>query len=189
MKWLITLLLISLNTACVTSGGERITNFSDRSVVYGWLDIEDVDANRLHNVVVYQYLPKTKLPYFNVKVVEFNKGYLYYSFAFPNGSFGLRSATGQQCYILCGNTIYNYDFGQQGDEFGKVRIAKPGIYNLGTFKLTEIDTGFLEQDKFEVQRAPQAPTEYQMLEAMLPDAADKPEIEARLRAAMRAHEI
>lgn len=187
-KWFFLCALVLITSGCV-SRGEVITDFSDRSAVYGWLDIKDVDANQLHNVVVYQYLPKTDLPYYNVKVVEFHNGYLYYSFAFPNGSFGLKSATGQQCYVLCGKTVYNYDFGQQGDDVAKVRIAKPGVYNLGAYKLIEVDTGLFEQSKFEVRKADNAPTTYQMLEAMLPDAADKPEIEALLRAEMRAHEI
>jgi hypothetical protein len=176
-------------SACVTPGGERITDFSNRSVIYGWLDIKDVDANRLHNVTLYQYYPKTNLPYFNVKVVEFEEGYLYYAFSFEQGSYGLDSVAGQQCFGLCGNTIYTYTFGRQGDEVGKVRINEPGVYNIGTFKLTEIDTGLFEQSKFDILPASNVPSEYSMLEAMLPDAKDKPQIDALLRAAMQKHEI
>lgn len=189
MKWLAIAFFALLSSACVTPGGERVTNFADRSAIYGWLDISDVDANELHNVTIYQYLPKTDLPYFNVKVVEFQGGFLYYSFAFPNGSFGLSSATGRKCIGLCGNTIYNYDFGKQGDDIGRVRATEPGVYNLGAYKLVEVDTGLFEQDQFDIYPVENGPSEYDMLKAMLPDAADKPEIDARLRAAIRAHEI
>jgi hypothetical protein len=189
MKWLTVVFALLINTACVTTGGERITDFTDRSVIYGWLDIEEVEANKLHGVTIYQYLPKTTMPYFNVKVVEFEKGYLYYSFAFPQGSFGLDTASGQLCILLCGNTIYNYDFGNQGDDIGKVRIAEPGVYYLGAYALSEVKTGFFEPGQFDIQSATNAPSEYDMLKAMLADAADKPAIDARLRAAIRANEI
>jgi hypothetical protein len=189
MKRFSLLLSLFLLTACVTSGGQRITDFSDRSVLYGWLDIEDVDANTLHNVTIYQYLPKTDLPYFNVKVVEFENGFLFYSFAFQIGSFGLDSATGQQCFGLCGTTVYNYDFGKQGDSLGRVRVTEPGIYNLGAFKLSEVKTGLFEQDQFDITPAPNAPDTHKMLEAMLVDTADKPVIEARIKAALLKNAI
>jgi hypothetical protein len=189
MKLLQVTLLTLFLTACISTGGERITDFSDRSVVYGWLDIKDVDANRLHNVTIFQFLPRTTTPYYNVKVTEFEDGYLYYAFSFAQGSYGLYSAAGQQCFGLCGNTIYEYDFGKQGDNVARVRVGEPGVYAMGAYKLVEVDTGFFEQGKFEVVPTNNAPTEHQMLEAMLKDAEDKPQIAARLRAAMRANEI
>jgi hypothetical protein len=189
MRFLQLVLMTLLLSACVSSGGQRITDFSDRSVVYGWLDIEDVDANRLHNVTIFQFLPRTNTPYYNVKVTEFEDGYLYYAFSFAQGSYGLYSAAGQQCFGLCGNTIYEYDFGKQGDNTARVRVTEPGVYSMGAYKLVEVDTGFFEQGKFEVVPTKQGPSDHQMLEAMLKDAEDKPQIAARIRAAMRADEV
>lgn len=176
-------------TACVSTGGEKVTDFTDRSVIYGWLDIDDVDANNLYSVIVYQYVPKTDKPYFHVKVKEFEDGFLYYSFAFPNGSFGTYSAEGQYCLGLCSNTVYTYEFGKQGDDYAKVRISEPGVYSLGSYKLKEVDTGLFEQGKFEIVPTKKAPSNYKLLEEMLKDAQDNPVIAARIRAAMHADEI
>lgn len=189
MKFFKYLFLTLLLSGCVSTGGERVTDFTDRSVIYGWLDINEVDANRLHAVTIFQFLPRTDKPYFNVKVKEFEEGYLYYAFSFQAGSYGLYSAKGQQCFGLCGNTIYEYDFGKQGDEIAKVRVAEPGVYKLGSYELREVDTGFFEQGQFEVIPTKRGPSDHQMLDAMLTDTQDKPLIAARIRAAMRTGEI
>ncbi len=190
MKFIKYALLSLLLTGCATFDGEVITDFNDRSVLYGWLNIDDVDANRLHSVIVYQYQPKIDKPYFHVKVVEFQGGYLYYSFAFPNGAFGLYSAEGQFCKLLCSNKVYSYEFGKQGDDYAKARVTEPGLYNLGNFRLVEVDTGLFEQGKFEIlPETNNAPSNYDMLKEMLKDAENKPAIKARLEAAIRAHEI
>jgi hypothetical protein len=36
-----------------------VTDFNDRSLGYGWLNIKEVDANRLYAVDIYQYRPQT----------------------------------------------------------------------------------------------------------------------------------
>lgn len=187
MRLLIVFVFSFLVAGCVTTGGTKITDFSDRSVGYGWLDIDQVDANRLHSVVVYQYAPKTDVPYFDVAVKEFQGGYLYYTFAFPKGAFGTYSATGQYCIGLCGNTIYQYDFGRQGAE-ARIEVTEPGVYHFGNHSLKEIDTGFFEQGKFEIVPARSAPSDADMLREMLKDASDKPQIEARIRAALATYE-
>lgn len=181
-------LLTLLLTGCIFPGGEQIKDFSDRSVGYGWLDIDDVDANRLHAVVIYQYVPKSSEPYYHVAVKKFEGGYLYYSFAFAKGAYGTYSATGQQCFLLCGNTIYTYDFGKQGGSTAKVRIEQPGVYNFGSYQLREIKTGFFEQDKFEAVAAKNAPSDAQMLQEILKDAGDNPVMAERIRAALKQYE-
>ncbi|HEY1227187.1 MAG TPA: hypothetical protein VGF26_07675, partial [Ramlibacter sp.] len=98
---------VVLLAACAS--GTQITDFSDRSVGYGWLDIKEVEANRLHAVHIYQFRPQTTEPYYGAAVKEFRNGYLYYTLALPNGSHKTESAAGQRCLgFLCNNTTYKY---------------------------------------------------------------------------------
>lgn len=181
----VTAALTLLLTACMT-GGQRVTDFSDKSVVYGWLDIKEIDANRLHSVVIYQHKPVTDKPYYNVKVKKFEGGYLYYAFSFANGAYRTSSATGQKCLgPLCNNTIYSYDFGKQGDSTAVVLIDKPDVYNLGSYELQEVKTGFFSQGKFDAVPATKPPTERSMLNEMLKDAEGKPDIIARIERALQ----
>jgi hypothetical protein len=180
MKRLMVICSVLLLSACAT--GTRITEFNDRSVGYGWLDIKDVDANRLHAVNIYQFRPQTSEPYFPTTLRAFKNGYLYYSYVLPNGSHKTISAVGQQCLgIICGNTIYEYSFGKQGDDVGAVIIKSPGVYSLGSYKLKEVKTGFFEQGKFDAVSADNAPSKREMLEEILKDMADVPVIAERIK--------
>jgi hypothetical protein len=171
----VTLLL----TACATN---RVTDFTNRSLGYGWLNIKDVDANRLHAVDIYQFSPKTEEPYYPTTVKEFKGGYLYYAMTLVNGSHKTINAAGQRCLgILCSNTIYQYSFGKQGDKVGAVTIKSPGVYHMGSYKLKDINTGFFEQGKFEVVPADDAPSKRELLEEILKDAQDVPVMAERIK--------
>ena len=168
MSIAITCLLL---VASCASGG-RVTDFTDRSVVYGWIDTGDVDANRLHSVVVYQLQPHSDTPYYHVKVTKFEGGYLYYAFSFPQGTMKLYEISGQRCLLVfCSNTQFSYSFGKQGS-LAAAQIDVPGVYFLGALQLDDVKTGFFEAGKFDVQPATNGPSRRQMLEAMLDDARE-----------------
>jgi len=176
------LVLLSVVVLAGCASGTRVTDFSDRSLGYGWLNIKEVDANRLHAVSIYQFRPQTAQPYYPTAVKEFKNGYLYYSMALPNGSHKTESAAGQRCLgILCSNTVYKYSFGKQGSDVGAVTIKNPGVYHLGSYKLKEVKTGFFEQGRFEALPAADAPSRREMLEEILKDAHDVPAIAERIR--------
>lgn len=177
------MILAIVASGCASPG--RVTDFTDRSVVYGWLDIGDVDANRLHSVVLYQLRPRTDTPYYNVKVTKFEGGYLYYAFSLPQGAIKLYEVSGQRCaLILCTNSTFSYGFGKQGS-LAAVSIDEPGVYYLGSLKLEEVKTGLFEAGKFDVNYSDAGPGERQMLEAMLSDARDlDPLVSARIEAAL-----
>jgi hypothetical protein len=177
-------LCVALLAGC--AGTERVTDFSDRSVGYGWLDLSGVGANRLHSVVVYQLRPQIDKPYYHVKVKKFEGGYLYYSFAFPAGAFKTYSADGQQCLgPMCTNTTYTYNFGKQGDDVGAVLIEQPGVYHFGSYQLDKVKTGLFEQGKFDVTVPDDAPSQQAMLQEILKDAEDvDPIIAARIEDAL-----
>lgn len=178
-------LVIAFVAGGCASGG-RVTDFTDRSVAYGWLDIGDVDANRLHSVVLYQLRPQTDTPYYNVKVVKFEGGYLYYAFSFPQGAIKLYEVSGQRCaLILCTNSTFSYSFGRQGS-MASASIDEPGVYYLGALKLEDVKTGLFEAGKFNVDYTEAGPSQRQMLEAMLEDARElDPLVSARIEAALQ----
>ena len=175
-------LVLSVVLLAGCASGTRITDFSDRSVGYGWLNIKDVDANRLHDVTVYQFRPHTTEPYYPTAVKEFKGGYLYWTMALPNGAHKTLSASGQRCLgFLCSNTSYKYSFGKQGDDVGAVTIKQPGVYHLGSYNLKDVKTGFFEAGKFEAVPATNAPSRREMLEEILKDAQDEPVIAERIK--------
>ena len=81
-----------LLAGCATT--TQVTDFTDRSVGYGWLNIKDVEANRLHDVSIYQFRPHTTEPYYPAALKEFKGGYLYWTMALPNGAHKTISASG-----------------------------------------------------------------------------------------------
>lgn len=146
---------------------EKISDYEQRSTVYGWLDIKDLSPNHLSSVVMYQHRPATDKPYYYMAFRKYQGGYLFYSHIPPKGAFKLDTLSGQSCLLfLCGNTIYQYNLGKQGD-FGTAVINKPGVYYVGSYKLSKVKTGWLEQGKFSIEETGNGPSRKQMLELIL----------------------
>lgn len=160
---------------------EQIKDLQDRSLGYGWLDIKEVDGNRLHAVNIFQFRPQTDRPHYPARVLPFKDGFLYFSMVLPNGSLKPVSAAGQTCIgILCGNTIYQYSFGKQ-DEVGAVVIKSPGVYWMGAYALKKVKTGFFEQGKFDIEPAKNAPSKREILQEILKDVTDEPVVIERIK--------
>jgi len=177
---LMLVLTAAMLAGCSTT--TQITDFTDRSVGYGWLNIQDVQANRLHDVSIYQFRPHTTEPYYSAALKEFKGGYLYWTMALPPGAHKTISASGQRCLgFLCSNTSYRYSFGKQGDDVGAVTIRTPGVYHLGSYDLKDVKTGFFEPGKFDAVPAAKAPSRRELLEEILKDAQDVPVIAERIR--------
>jgi hypothetical protein len=165
-KRLALVLAIVLLAGC--AGMTEITDFSDRSVGYGWVDIKDAAPNSISSIYVQQYRPKTSEPYYSMAFEEYKGGILFWTTGLAIGSHKIDTVRGQRCLgFLCGNTIYTYNFGKQGDEVGAVVIKTPGAYHLGSYKLQDVKTGWFEEGKFEVLPAPNAPSRREMLEEIL----------------------
>ena len=183
MRQILIITTFLLLTGCM-AGGERVEDFTNRSTAYGWVNIDEVDGNRLYEVMIKQYRPRTEAPYYSMGVKEFKGGFLFHTNALTNGSFKLDVARAQSCFGLCSNTIYSYQFGSQGDEIGTAVIDQPGVYYLGSYDMVEENTGWLEQSKFSVKKAAKAPSRKEMLDAILADAPqDHPVVAARIRGA------
>lgn len=175
------LLLVSavLLAGCATT---HVTDFTDRSLAYGWLNIEGVGANRLDGVSIYQFRPQTSEPYYHAAVREFKGGYLYWTVAVPNGAYKTISASGQRCLgLLCSSTRYEYSFAKQGDDLGAVTIRAPGVYYLGSLDLKDVKTGLFDAARFQALPSPIAPGRREMLQEILDATQGNPVMAERIR--------
>lgn len=171
--------LIILVAGCASSGDSYITDYSNRSVAYGWLDVSDVDGNHMYDGAIKQFTPPTDKPYWTVATDEFEGGFLFYHYGLPNGAFKLDYVKMQSCLLfMCSNTYYTYDFGSQGS-VATVKMNKPGVYYLGSYKLTEVDTGWFQPGKFNIAPANKGPTQKQMLEYLLKDSPSEDPVVAK----------
>ena len=159
-------------SACAT--GEVISDHSTRSVVYGWVDIEDISGNRMSNLVIRQYQPATEFAFHSVYFEKFAGGYIFSGNSFANGAYKLETIVLQSCLgPICTNTTNEYAFGRQGGGFGSVTIGAPGVHYLGSFKLTKGKSGFFGPGSFSFQRASNAPSRKQMLEFLTKNAVSE----------------
>ena len=185
------MLLIAVTLLLTGCAGTKVTDFTDRSLVYGWLDIKEVNPNRLNDVSIRQFKPKIEEPYYHAGIMKLKDGFLYYSWILPNGAHKTVSVQGRYCLagrFFCSDTIYTYSFGKQDDEVGAVIIKNPGVYHLGSYKLKDVKVGFFEgfykPATFEVLPATNAPSKREMLEEILKDGGSSvpPLIADRIKA-------
>ena len=180
LKLLLAALGAALLAACAT--GEPVKDWENRSIAYGWVDIRDIEINRINAIYLQQFRPRTDTPYFTTGVRKLKDGYVFWSVALPAGAHKLSTIKGQSCLgILCSNTLYTYDFGKQGEDVGAVVIKAPGVYPLGAYRMQKENTGFFEAGRFKVSPAANAPTRREMLEEILKDTEDVPVQAARIR--------
>lgn len=151
-----------------------ITNYETRSLVYGWLDNSDVEAKTLHQVGLNEISDNCKNPLlckFNIRVLNFKNGSLYYSEKINNGLYKVACASGSQgfnAFSLSYGSPVGYDFGKESP-IRKLNIQKPGVYYFGAHKMTKKRTlgDLIGRGKFEVIPAISAPTQRELLEAIL----------------------
>ena len=126
-KWLAALLLAALGLAGC-GGGEgygRSIDDPSNSLVFGFVDMADAPT-KVTNVRIRQVAPPSDKPFWGTDAKDgvFHIAYM------PPGSYMLSSMYGSS--MLRGE--YQYNFGRQGGGETAVRIEKPGIYFLGSYK-------------------------------------------------------
>jgi hypothetical protein len=150
-----------LLAACASSNPVD-PNDRTRSVVYGYIDMEDASSS-LGWVYIKDYSAEDRG--FRAAVDDG----VFYHLGIPPGpyqvdSFG-RSAT------WWSNTNYTYEFGGQGRNQTAVRIKRPGLYFVGAYKYVAVSTGWLEQGKFEMKKV-KRPSEREILAKVLAHMED-----------------
>lgn len=157
-----TMVLVAALLACGGGGIPREMKApvaQNVSLVYGYLDMSDAPTD-VDWVDIKQMAPPTEKPYRGARVDDG----AFYSETLPPGSYMISGFGGSSFW----HKGVIYDISRQGAPI-RVRIQKPGMYFLGSWKVTQVDTGFFEAPKFEVQRVG-SPTEREVLEKMLPEA-------------------
>jgi hypothetical protein len=151
------LLTLGLLSGCASSDPGRDIDDPSNSLVFGHIDMSDAPT-QVKFASILQVAPPTDKPYWGTLV---NNG-LFHSSYLPPGTYQLASFGGSSFF----GGGYEYDFGRQGRNQTAVRIDKPGIYYLGSYKYKKIKTGLFDQDKFAIERV-NTPTEAELLKRIL----------------------
>lgn len=172
-------------TSCLGVEYEKVTDYSTRSTVYGWVDVGDIRGNRMISIIMRQNRPETKYRYPHMAFRKFAGGYVFAHNALPNGSFQLHTMQLQSCLgILCNNTINEYNFGSQASGFGAVSVNKPSVYFLGNFELNKGKFKLFSPGTFDFKRASRGPSRKQLLGFIIKEMPSaQPVVNQRLRAA------
>lgn len=155
--WLARLALFALVLAAgCASGPTRDINDPTNSLVFGYIDMADAPT-KVSYAWIQQVAPPTDAPYWQMGVQDG----VFYSSYLPAGSYQL-SAVGGSSFM---RGEYRYNFGRQGNET-QLRITKPGIYFLGSFKYRAVKTGIFQAGKFAIEKTKQ-PSEAELLKKLL----------------------
>lgn len=121
-------------------------------------DVERADPNDTSLSVVYGYIDMDEAPSDVdwVDVRNYDRDDWVYTLWAKDGFFSNIAVTPGPYQIdsfgaNTGNTLFSYDFGSQGRNESAIRIDRPGAYFLGAYEYREVDTGWLEEEKFQMQ--------------------------------------
>ncbi len=153
---------LALLVGCAGGGHGRDINDPANSLVFGFVDMSDAPT-KMTGAQVMQVAPPTEKPYWGTNV----RDGLFYTYYLPPGSYKLATLHGSSFF----KGEYRYSFPRQGAGESSVRIAKPGVYFLGSYKYKEVKTGIFEQGKFSIERV-NSPSEAQLLQRILDEEKD-----------------
>ncbi len=145
---------------------------ASKSLVFGYVDMDDAPVG-LGWVTIRQVLPKSDKPYW----YEATDDGMFWNSHHTTGAYQFSSFGGHRMF---GNVDYTFELPRQYAEQLRVKIDKPGIYFLGSYKYVKVKTGFFEQEKFDFAPV-KSPTERELLERLLKDYTRGPEWEARIK--------
>lgn len=156
------LIALVLLAGCAGGGHGRNINDPSNSLAFGYVDMSDAPT-RVNGASIMQVAPPTDKPYWGTDV----RNGLFYTYYLPPGSYKLASLSGSSFW----KGDYRYNFPRQGGGDTAVRISKPGIYFLGSYKYKDVKTGFFEQGKFNIERV-STPSEAELLRRILEEDAE-----------------
>jgi hypothetical protein len=160
-----TCFLLLLSLSC----GRNVTRTEDGSFVFGFMDTKDYSSSLVW-LSMKQVSPVTKEPYFGAAVDP--KGYFWY-YNVKRGSYRISSFAAQPGCLSFGPDTYDFIFPEYGDNSVLVKIDRPTVLFVGSYKVKKIKTGFFEEEKFQIGRTAQ-PTEKEVLGAILPKVEKTP---------------
>jgi len=155
------LFLLGMLASCADSGPKRSLDDPTNSLVFGYIDMDEAPT-QVSSAWVVQVAPPSETPYWSLGV---NKG-LFYNSYLPPGSYQLSKFGGSGFFA----GEHEYSFPRQGNQTA-LRITKPGIYFLGSFKYRKVDTGIFEQGRFSIEKI-KKPTEAELLQRILDENSE-----------------
>jgi hypothetical protein len=147
--------------------GPQITDFSDRSLVYVWVNVDEARGNRVVGGSFRNLSPGDGGGSYPVGVEKLGDGFLIYHEGIADGPTKLNSVSVMSCIGICSNTINVYDFGSQGGDVAAANIRTRGVYDLGRYAIVSQRTGLFSPGVFDV-KATSGPSKRQILEFLLP---------------------
>lgn len=144
-----------LLAGCATTPGRDI-NDPTSSLVFGFIDMKDAPTS-LDWVSLKQVGSPADEGYWGL---ETDDGMLFNQYL-PVGSYQMSEFGGSG--FLAGDV--RYQFPAYGKNETAIRIAKPGVYFIGSYKYQKVKTGFFEAGKFDIERVG-TPTERELLERL-----------------------
>lgn len=152
---------LALLAGCGTSGPERSIDDPTNSLVFGYVDMSEAPT-QVQAAWLQQLAPPTEAPYWRLGV----KDGVFHSVYVPPGMYQISRFYGSGFFA----GEHNYNFPRQGNSTA-VKIDKPGIYFLGSFKYKAEKSGFFEPGKFSMERTSK-PTEAELLARILDDSEE-----------------
>jgi hypothetical protein len=154
--------MLGMLVSPAVAGDDRAINVDNpnNSLVFGYIDMSDAPT-KVKGAWLEQVAPPTDAPYWSMGV---EKGLFYNTFIRP-GSYQLSSFAGSSF----AKGSYEYKFPRQGRNETAVRIKKPGVYYLGSYKYVKVRKGgMFKRAKFSIERISK-PTEADLLRRILED--------------------
>lgn len=150
------LMMLGLLAGCASSVPQRSLGVPTNSLVFGYIDMGNAPTS-IKSAWIMQVAPPSDTPYWCLGIT---KG-LFYSSHLPPGSYQLSKFSGLGFFA----GEQEYSFPRQGNH-NSLRISKPGIYFLGSFKYRKVKTGMFSHAKYAIEKMNQ-PTEAELLRRIL----------------------
>lgn len=168
---------------CAT--GTPIKDFTNRSVVYSWIDISDVPGNALQMYEMRNLSAPREERYYQMGWQKLGGGYLVWHQGFNPGRYeGHRFQTMACAGPLCTNTINEYGFGPRGSSPVKTIVKGGDVHFAGCYKFYQTKRGFFRPGEFDTRKTTCGASKRQMLSIILQRAED-PVVVSRLKRAMQ----
>lgn len=152
------LLVLAVSQVPGNDGGPISVDNPNNSLVFGYIDMSDAPT-KVKGAWLQQVSPPTDTPFWSMGV---EKGLFYNVFIRP-GTYQLSSFAGSGF----GSGVHEYHFPRQGRNETAVKIAKPSIYFLGSYKYVHVRKGgMFKRAKFSIERVSK-PTEAELLRRIL----------------------
>lgn len=157
IRRLLLLAMLLTLAACGSSsiGPKRDINDPSNSLVFAFVDMSEaptkIDSAHLK--------PQGEEGYWRMSVAD--DGQLISQAYLPPGAYQLATLRGSG--FFAGENVYR--FPEYGRNQTALRIQKPGVYFMGSFRYAKVKTGFFEGGKFMIEKV-QSPTESELLQRL-----------------------